>query len=601
MPFTGDLEHLSIIDVVQLLHAARKSGTLTVTGGKGQCQLVFDDGFITSANHFDNSLRIGRILVEARALTESALGEALREQAAAGGKRRPLVAMLIESGRVKREEAYRGLETLLELTIVEVLTWNSGSFTLDVGTVAAADDYRYFPEKLNQGIQFHTENVLMDALRIYDEKKRDGTLAEVGFAGPPSAWDQESGAVGVLSANDLGLADVEGLERRISGVFTALEDSAAGGGHRGALDRLAPELGVAGRGRLAALLEGLPPRAHRGAGAPLYAVIYSGDELLTYCLAAACRHEGISVFATSEEKDIDAVVEHCRAKGGVPALVLDAPAAGDPRFSREALAALRRRTRERHRHLCMLQLSGPGGRILPDEPTEGVVAVLAHPRPERGAPTFVEDFAAFLATLPARLGEYVRDQRDWCVTSLSGGLAAVRELRDAPAVPLALLNAVAGACDRALTLVVRGSELIPERGIGFSTSAGREPQLLAGQPLRIPLGEAALLADVLERGRCRWVPAGAGALELLLARIGAPRHPEALLVPLCAAGRGVSLTYADFGQGEAAPVDLDLLEILAAQAGLKLESILYRARAEKHAPRKEDLSTNRHAGASPWT
>jgi hypothetical protein len=600
MPFTGDLEHLSIIDVVQLLHATRKSGTLTVTGGKGQCQLVFDDGFITSANHFDNSLRIGRILVEAKALTESALGEALREQAAAGAKRRPLVATLIESGRVKREEAYRGLETLLELTIVEVLTWKSGSFTLDVGTAAAADDYRYFPEKLNQGIRFHTENVLMDALRIYDEKKRDGTLAEIGFAAPPSALDRESGAVGVLSAADLGLADVEGLERRIPGVFTALEDR-AGGGHRGALDRLAPDLGDAGRERLAALLEGLPPRAHGGAGPPLFAVLYSGDELLTYCLAAACRHEGISVFATSEEKDLDAGVEHCRAKGGVPALVLDAPAAGDPRFSREALAALRRRARERHRHLCVLQLSGREGRILPDAPAGGVFAVLAHPRPERGAPTFVEDFAAFLAALPAGLGECVRDQRDWCVASLVGGLAAVRELRDAPAVPLALLRAVAGACDRALTLVVRGSELIPERGIGFSADAGREPQLLAGPPLRIPLGGAALLAEVLEKGGCRWVPAGAGALELLLARIGAPRHPEALLVPLRAADRGVSLTYADFGRGGAAPVDLDLLELFAAQAGLKLESILYRARAEKHAPRKEDLPTNRHAGASPWT
>ena len=46
MSFTGDLEHLSIVDVIQLLHATRKSGTLVVQGRKGESQLVFKDGYI---------------------------------------------------------------------------------------------------------------------------------------------------------------------------------------------------------------------------------------------------------------------------------------------------------------------------------------------------------------------------------------------------------------------------------------------------------------------------------------------------------------------------------------------------------------------------
>ena len=41
MSFTGDLEHLPIVDVIQLLHATRKSGILRIGCRKGESQLVF--------------------------------------------------------------------------------------------------------------------------------------------------------------------------------------------------------------------------------------------------------------------------------------------------------------------------------------------------------------------------------------------------------------------------------------------------------------------------------------------------------------------------------------------------------------------------------
>ena len=418
MSFTGDLEHLSIVDVVQLLHSTRKSGTLSVTSAKGECQLVFDDGYIISANHFDNSLRIGRILVEAGAITGEDLDATLAEQAAARGERKPLVAALIESGRVKKEDAYRGLETLLELTIVEVLTWTSGHFDLDVGAVTAADDYRYFPEKLHQGIQFHTENVLMDALRIYDEKKRDGKLAgEVeiteeafieAFGGEEEAVPVAELAGGeedlVLSPDDLGLEDVDGLDRRIPEVFKPLEDrTAPGGAARRALAALAPALPEVERDRLAAILDALPARPRAADGPALSVVLYGGDDLFAHCFAAACRSEGILVFSTSEEGDIGPVVAQCLAKGGVPLLVLDAPAAADVHFAPKTLAELRRRAAAAHPGLCCVQLAAPGGPDLPGSPDEGVLAVCARPPREAPAAALVDGYAAFLATFPGNL------------------------------------------------------------------------------------------------------------------------------------------------------------------------------------------------------
>jgi len=422
----------------------------------------------------------------------------------------------------------------------------------------------------------------MDALRIYDEKKRDGTLADIELTedlliSEPGA-DAPAGVA--ISADDLGLANIEGIARRVRDVFTPLEDRPANV-HLGALEKLAPALAAEGRERLAALLDGLPPLPHAGEGAPLFVVLYTDDELLVHCLGVVCRHEGIHLFSTNEEKDVDPVIEQCRAKGGAPVLVLDAPVADDQRFSPEALADLRRGARGRHPHLCAVQLTlrGAGARCVAAD--DGVAAVLARPRLEESPATFADDFAAFLIAFPERLGAHARDQRSWCLASVHASLAALRELQDPAAVALALVKAAARSCERALTLVVRGAELIPERGIGFAPGAGREPLSLAGPALKIPVGDSGPLAEAVETGRCRWAPTGDAAFEVLFDRVGEPAHPRALLVPLRVAGRTVSLTYADWGQREPARFDLDLLEIHAAQAGLALESLLYRKRAEK--------------------
>src|SRR5512138_3189543 len=106
MSFVGDLEHLPIVDVIQLLHATRKSCTLCLKSSKGESQLVFNDGCIVSANHSNNSVRIGQILVEMNAISREELDESLTEQKKAGANRIPLIAALIESGKIKKEAAF---------------------------------------------------------------------------------------------------------------------------------------------------------------------------------------------------------------------------------------------------------------------------------------------------------------------------------------------------------------------------------------------------------------------------------------------------------------------------------------------------------------
>src|SRR5665647_82260 len=100
MSFNGDLEHFPLVDVIQLLHMSSKTGILHLKSPKGESQLVFHEGFFVSANHLNNSVRIGTVLVDMNAITAEELDLALNEQKEAGRNRKPLVATLIEQGTI---------------------------------------------------------------------------------------------------------------------------------------------------------------------------------------------------------------------------------------------------------------------------------------------------------------------------------------------------------------------------------------------------------------------------------------------------------------------------------------------------------------------
>ena len=225
MAFSGDLEHLSIVDVIQLLHTSRKTGTLKVKGRKGEILVAFNDGYIVGASHYSKGALIGAILLEAGVIDAETLQKALDIQNQAEEERKPLVATLLENGLADRDAAYRGLESLIELAIVEILTWKKGNFALQVDEIQICDEFRYFPDNLNQEFTLPTEHILMDALRIFDEKMRDGLLQmedDQGEISVPSAETPESTIL--LSADDLGLGDLDAVKRKLPAFHEALKD-----------------------------------------------------------------------------------------------------------------------------------------------------------------------------------------------------------------------------------------------------------------------------------------------------------------------------------------------------------------------------------------
>lgn len=228
MSFSGNIEHIPLVDVIQLLHGTRKSGMLNIKGDKGASQLVFKGGYIVSANHLNSSVRIGEFMVERGDVKPDALEWALAAQQKAGQDRQPLILTMVSMGLVEEPKAYTALAALISKTIVEMLTWKRGDFVLEPFGETLKDDFKFYPNSLTREINVDVQGALMDALRIYDEKVRDGELKpdeepeaeifdEIAAELLGVVWSDDRNEkmkkeiIEELTASDLGLDDLDDL------------------------------------------------------------------------------------------------------------------------------------------------------------------------------------------------------------------------------------------------------------------------------------------------------------------------------------------------------------------------------------------------------
>lgn len=588
MSFVGDLEHLPIVDVIQLLHATRKSGTLCLRSEQGESQLVFCDGSIVSANHSNNSIRIGQILVQMNKISRVTLDAALQEQKKTGAERLPLIALLIESGQLKKEDAFKGLETLIEMTIVEVLTWTEGTFELDVDTSVISDEYRYIPEKMKLELNLNTQNVLMDALRIYDEKKRDGTLMEETFpaeeedpsftalasaASTVSAADEQ-----IISIDDLGLDVMDDLEKVIPGFFTPVKIYDPTTVHR---EKSAPSLGDIPQQQQEELFAYLarttatplekieePPQTATHA-----LILFSAAEFIRHTVMTACKQEGFFTFSTDEEENLDLIISQSLTKGLMPVVMLDQ--ADGSAACRAETTRLTTKILDKYPDLPIFHLIYPVdfSSIL-GAMRSGARAVLPKPDNVTGKSSFVEDTIYFLETIkkclkvtPPRSASGTPDIFKECMDEI----ATKKELAD---ITLLIDHYLSSVMFRSITFVHRRAELVCE-----NISRGG-----TGQPLdiSIPLSGDSPLQQVMASGTlfCR-ESAHPLLIEKVYSQIGKPESRKIVVIPFKCLGRVLAVTYCDFGSRQPNEVDTGLISILVRHAGIVYENSLYRKKFEK--------------------
>lgn len=590
MSFSGDLEHLPIVDVIQLLHSTRKTGTLCLKGHKGESQLVFNDGYFVSANHVNNSVRIGKILVDMKAITQDELEQALLEQKNAGPNRKPLIATLIEGNKINKDDAYKGLETLIELTIVEILTWISGTFSLDVDKIDVSDEYRYFPETLKQELVMNTQSVLMDALRIYDEKKRDGTLMDETFSSEDSSTEGMPGAGqggSEITADLLGLDNLDTLAKRVPDVFTGIKDHAPVDIHRQQLGEVLGDVPRDQQEKLFSFLKELSGTANAGknhaqsGNLALAVIVFSRDDLIKHTIMTVCKHEGLFVFTTDEEMNLDHIINQALSKELLPLLVIDAPNNDEEGFAAEQILELQQQKRAKFPKLAILQLVSPRDYEFPLHALRaGVRAVVPRPGSKERKASFVDDTITFLTSFRSYLGTSFPASDPRILHDFRECILELDSLREPPQVAFAVLNFVSSLFERTITFVVGKSELIAEKGFGVTAdkSAGPTPPLM----YKIPLGQPSVFQDVIENGRLYYGQGSDALLQKhLLEEIGAPHSSKILLLPIKNFGRVIALVYGDFGPKSGSSVQVDLLDILSQHASLVLDNVFYRKKFVK--------------------
>jgi Domain of unknown function (DUF4388) len=586
MAFTGELEHLHIVDIIQLVHTTRKSGIFFVTGSKGESKIVFRNGYIVSANHIDNSVRIGTVLVKMGAITIDDLKQAMGVMKNADKNRKPLLATLVQMGTLNQEDAQRGLKKLVVMTIVELMSWTKGTFTFDTDTIIV-------PAEGDQDLEVDSQMVLMDALRIFDERERDRAA---GKEVPPfealyadvlpeestgETADETIGERSTVTADDLGLADLDRLEKKIPRPVSEMEIFDPIEIHRQKIKEILADFSFEEQEAFVSFLrksmdrKAAPDAAAKQAGKAV--VIFSCDKLIRHSVMSLGKDEGVPVFTTDDEKDLERIVSQCLSTMRMPVVVFDSPASSEDGFPEEKIISLRNRLRGKYSAVPVLQFASPQeSKFILQSYHDGVRAVLPKPLKEVRRETYVQDTITFLDTFKSYIKGFQErpDDPDTYVKKLKDSITSLRELTDLSDAPLVLLAAVAEMFERAVTFFVRPSELIGERAIGVSSEKSMGPT--PADRLRIPLSKPSVFRDVLGKGLAYYGESGDETLQELFREIGKPRSPSVVLLPVISDRKVVAVLYGDFGEKEASPVQLDILEILAQQVGITLEYEFFR-------------------------
>jgi hypothetical protein len=594
MAFTGELEHLHIVDIIQLVHTTRKSGIFSVKGTKGESRIVFSSGYIVGANHINNSVRIGTVLVKMGAITIDDLKQALGVTKDAARGREPLLGTLIQMGKLKREDALKGLKKLVELTIVELMNWTKGTFTFDTDAIIFSSVGGDSSGDMGPDVVLDAQMVLMDALRIFDERERDRAAGkevpsfEALFTDvlPGERAGEAHGEYSTITADVLGLADLDRLEKKIPRPVSATETFDPVEIHRQKIKELLAGFSFDEQEAFVSFLKrsagnkAAPDASAQQAGKAV--VLFSGDQLIRHSVLTICKEDGVPVFATDDEGDLERIVSQCHSAMKMPVVVFDRPAGPGGGLPEESIIALRNRMRETYPAVPLLQLAAPQeSNFILRSYHDGVWAVLPKPSKEIRKETYVQDTIQFLAAFKSYIKgfQYRPDTTDRYVKDLKKDIKALREIATPSDAALVMLATVAEMFERAVTFIVRPTELIGERSIGVSTEKSMGPT--HADRLKIPLSKPSIIREVLEKGLAFYGESRDETLEGLFQEIGKPLSPAVVLLPLIIDRKVVAVVYGDFGKKEASPVQLDILEILAQQVGISLEYALFRRQMTK--------------------
>ncbi len=523
----GSLEDVPVVDLLQFLHASGRTGTLEVRrrvegGEEDVFYVVLHNGRILHAST-PARINLGRLLKEGGVVTEEQIQEAL-------GDKHPgelLGQILVRRGVVTSAQLAAAVKRQIELTLGEIVGWTRGQFAFYLEDHVPADDIRVSLKELLPISDVNTQFLLLEALRMFDEK-RSGQVAPPAAPEGNEDFDFPEPSIQPAPAAHKPHLCVASTSRPLVARFAALAQSRGWTLETPATLKALEDWSPAGR----------PGRAVLVIDAPALAWNETTTRGLPGTVAhLLATHPGISVVVLGSDLAPEAVAE--------------------------------------------LYASGVEA-VLPRPPLDGLESSAPVPQAARGALRAVTVVLERILGTPARpaptgsaaelvLLERARIQVD----------KVQRSARDL-SVGLTFLEAVAEHFDRAILMLRVGDALTVIGAFGLGAD-GRSLSQSVPSGTRLEVGAGGKLATVLAEPTSVCMETTSIDFPPVVAdQLSRPNGGLGCLLPLVGAEAAVGLVYCDLGPNPDIPENvIEALQIVSKCAGLAMELAITRTRLHR--------------------
>jgi hypothetical protein len=539
MSISGNLEDVSVAEVLQFVHIGRRTGTLVITGGEGRGEVGFHRGRIISA-WSPSSKKLGDLLLVRGMLAKPQLDEALRLQQARQ-PRPSLGQILVEGGLVKPADLGKAVAEQIEETVYQLVTWRQGRFEFAIDELRPVDDIGIYPGDILPDINLNTQMLVLEALRIFDEKNRCNEQSPHGEVPPGRGMERETDELftaPVALPGPASMAAGEPVDAEIEESLDRLEESgwersparAQGGGETGP----AP----------------LPLRVHLMGSDPALAEMLADPAVEE--VAKVTRVDLVDAGLTLPGQSSPVVVADLRS-GGIGADDVAGLLRTRPHAAVLAVVDEEGQTADAYAAGALAAVPAESGSLI------ACLRSLARERREIWATELdpARRSAAF-----ARLRRVVADLR-------SGLLSAT--------VALNLMNVISESVERAIMFLVRDRRLVALGAFGYSMSGVPLAQLTSRLELSFDSRNA--LSEALDDGQTRSLSFDDAGLPGVFAQVvGRPRTGQVVIFPVLGSQQVISVIYTDNGPLSREIEEIEILELAAAQVGVAFENELLRRR-----------------------
>jgi len=171
MSLSGNLSDLAVVDLLQFVHLSQRTGTLHLEREGELARISFHRGRMVSA-WAPTSPSVCDLLIAAGALGRDALASAIERQATELPPA-SLGQVLVATGAVGRNALRDAIRGKIEQTIFELIRWTRGRFRFVVDEVCPDREVALAPGDIIPDADVDTQSVLMEALRLFDERGGD--------------------------------------------------------------------------------------------------------------------------------------------------------------------------------------------------------------------------------------------------------------------------------------------------------------------------------------------------------------------------------------------------------------------------------------------